>query len=57
MAVSSTDKAIVTLSLMWMQHARQRGNAHCPAILRCLLQNADSMQSVPQATEDASAVR
>ena len=44
-------------SLTSMRRAKPHGNAPCPAILPCLLPNADSMRSVLLATEDASVGR
>jgi hypothetical protein len=43
-------RVAATSSLMWMPHARQRGNAHCPLIPICLPLDADSVRSARQAT-------
>jgi hypothetical protein len=51
---SSIDKAVATSSLMWMPHAKQHDSELCPVILPCLPQNADSRQSVQQATPGAN---
>jgi len=42
---------------MLMPRARRHGNEHCPVILRCLLLDADSMQSAHPVMEGASVVR
>jgi len=41
LVASSIDRVGATLSLMSMRRAKQRGNVRCPAILSCLLPNAD----------------
>src|SRR2546421_86523 len=57
LAVSSTDKVIAPSFLMLMQRAKQHGNEHYPATLRCLPLDADSMRSVRPAIGDANAAR
>src|SRR5947209_14628191 len=57
LAASSIDRGAAIWSLTSMRRAKPHGNAPCPAILACLLPNADSMRSVLLATEDASAGR
>src|SRR5256885_3383076 len=57
LAASSIDRGAAIWSLTSMRRAKPHGNAPCPAILPCLLPNADSMRSVLLATEDASAGR
>src|SRR5438552_17149205 len=54
---SLIDKDAVTLSLMWMLHARQHDNVHYLAIRCFLLHDAASMPSVRRATRGASGVR
>ena len=54
---SLIDKDAVTLSLMWMRHARQRDNVHYLAIRCFLLHAAASMPSVRRVTSGGSGVR
>ena len=57
LAASSTARVAAIWSLMSMRRVKPPGNGRCPAVLICQLPNADLIESVPLATEGASAGR